>query len=62
MQGAVVADAVNLAARIEGLNKMYGSYVSLSDETFFAIKEPNKYRHRFIDKVRSRERGRGDGL
>jgi two-component system sensor histidine kinase ChiS len=52
MQGAVVADAVNLAARIEGLNKMYGSYVSLSDETFFAMKEPDRYRHRFIDKVR----------
>jgi two-component system sensor histidine kinase ChiS len=52
LQGAVVADAVNLAARIEGLNKMYGSYVSLSDETFFAMKESDRYRHRFIDKVR----------
>jgi two-component system sensor histidine kinase ChiS len=60
MQGAVVADAVNLAARIEGLNKMYGSYVSLSDETFFAIKEPNNYRHRFIDKVRVK--GREDAV
>jgi DNA-binding response OmpR family regulator len=56
MQGAVVADAVNLAARIEGLNKMYGSYVSLSDEMFFSLKEPNKYRHRFIDKVRVKGR------
>lgn len=56
MQGAVVADAVNLAARIEGLNKMYGSYVSLSDETFFALKEEDKYRHRFIDKVRVKGR------
>lgn len=52
MQGTVVADAVNLAARIEGLNKMYGSYISLSDETFSAVKEPDRYRHRFIDKVR----------
>jgi DNA-binding response OmpR family regulator len=60
MQGAVVADAVNLAARIEGLNKLYGSYVSLSDETFFAIKKPNKYRHRFIDKVRVK--GREDAV
>jgi CheY-like chemotaxis protein/class 3 adenylate cyclase len=60
MQGAVVADAVNLAARIEGLNKLYGSYVSLSDETFFAIREPNKYRHRFIDKVRVK--GREDAV
>jgi len=52
MQGAVVADAVNLAARIEGLNKMYGSYVSLSDETLSAMKESDRYRHRFMDKVR----------
>jgi DNA-binding response OmpR family regulator len=60
MQGAVVADSVNLAARIEGLNKTYGSYVSLSDETFFSLKEPNKYRHRFIDKVRVK--GREDAV
>jgi DNA-binding response OmpR family regulator len=60
MQGAVVADAVNLAARIEGLNKIYGSYVSLSDETLFAVKEPEKYRHRFIDKVRVK--GREDAV
>jgi len=60
MQGAVVADAVNLAARIEGLNKMYGSYVSLSDETFFAMEEPDRYRHRFIDKVRVK--GREDAV
>jgi CheY-like chemotaxis protein len=60
MQGAVVADAVNLAARIEGLNKMYGSYVSLSDETLFSIKDPKRYRHRFIDKVRVK--GREDAV
>lgn len=60
MQGAVVADAVNLAARIEGLNKMYGSYVSLSHETLFAMKEPDRYRHRFIDKVRVK--GREDSV
>lgn len=60
MQGAVVADAVNLAARLEGLNKTYGSYVSLSDETFFSLKESNKYRHRFIDKVRVK--GREDAV
>lgn len=60
MQGAVVADAVNLAARIEGLNKMYGSYVSLSDTTFLGMKEPDRYRHRFIDKVRVK--GREDAV
>ncbi|MFH1115586.1 MAG: response regulator [Pseudomonadota bacterium] len=60
MQGAVVADAVNLAARIEGLNKMYGSYVSLSNETLSAMGEPDRYRHRFIDKVRVK--GREDAV
>ncbi len=60
MQGAVVADAVNLAARIEGLNKIYGSYVSLSDETLSAMKESDRYRYRFIDKVRVK--GREDAV
>jgi two-component system sensor histidine kinase ChiS len=60
MQGAVVADAVNLAARIEGLNKMYGSSITLSDETFSQMKEPDRYRHRFIDKVRVK--GREDAV
>jgi two-component system sensor histidine kinase ChiS len=60
MQGAVVADAVNLAARIEGLNKRYGSSIALSDETLTDMKEPGRYRHRFIDKVRVK--GREDAV
>ena len=60
MQGAVVADAVNLAARIEGLNKRYGSSITLSDETLSEMKEPGLYRHRFIDKVRVK--GREDAV
>lgn len=60
MQGAVVADAVNLAARIEGLNKMYGSYVSLSDETLSELTQPGKYRYRFMDRVRVK--GRQDAV
>ena len=51
MQGAVVADAVNLAARIEGLNRMYGSYIALSEETLSGMEEPDRYRYRFMDKV-----------
>jgi len=60
MQGAVVADAVNLAARIEGLNKRYGSSIALSDETLQGMKEPNRFRHRFIDRVRVK--GREDAV
>jgi len=51
MQGAVVADAVNLAARIEGLNRMYGSYISLSEDTLSGMEESDRYRYRFMDKV-----------
>jgi two-component system sensor histidine kinase ChiS len=51
LQGAVVGDSVNLAARIEGLNKMYGSYISLSDETYSALQNKDLYRHRFVDRV-----------
>jgi two-component system sensor histidine kinase ChiS len=60
MQGAVVADAVNLASRIEGLNKMYGSSIALSNQTLMGIKDPTQFRHRFIDKVRVK--GRKDAV
>jgi two-component system sensor histidine kinase ChiS len=52
MQGAVVADAVNLAARLEELTRIYGSSITLSDPTLSHLKEPDKYKHRFVDKVR----------
>jgi two-component system sensor histidine kinase ChiS len=51
MQGAVVADAVNLAARLEGLTRTYGSSVTLSETTLFHLKNPDRYKHRFMDKV-----------
>ncbi|MFH1081763.1 MAG: adenylate/guanylate cyclase domain-containing protein [Pseudomonadota bacterium] len=52
MQGAVVADAVNLAARLEGLTRIYGSSVTLSELTFSHLRDPHKYMHRFVDKLR----------
>ena len=52
MQGAVVADAVNLAARIEGLTRLYDSTITLSDETLSQMKEQDSYKYRFVDKVR----------
>ena len=52
MQGAVVADDVNLASRLEGLTRIYGSSITLSETTFSQLEDPDRYRHRFIDKVR----------
>ena len=40
MQGAVVADAVNLAARLEGLTRIYGSTITLSESTLLQLETP----------------------
>jgi len=50
MQGSVVSDAVNLAARLEGLTRIYGSSITLSEPTLKRLKG-NHYKHRFVDKV-----------
>jgi DNA-binding response OmpR family regulator len=51
MQGTVVADAVNLASRLEGLTRIYGSSISISEPTLTQLKDPDRYKHRFVDKV-----------
>jgi two-component system sensor histidine kinase ChiS len=51
MQGTVVADAVNLASRLEGLTRVYGSSISISEPTLSQLKNPDQYKHRFVDKV-----------
>jgi two-component system sensor histidine kinase ChiS len=50
MQGSVVSDAVNLAARLEGLTRIYGSSITLSELTLKRLKK-DRYKHRFVDKV-----------
>lgn len=52
MEGTVIADAVNLASRIEGLTKQYGAAILLSDETRRALQDPDQFQLRFIDRVR----------
>jgi two-component system sensor histidine kinase ChiS len=51
MQGTVVADAVNLASRLEGLTRVYGSSITISELTLSQLKDPDQYKHRFVDKV-----------
>lgn len=52
IQGTVISDAVNLASRIEGLTKMYGATLLISEETFRSLGKKDKYYTRIIDRVK----------
>lgn len=47
----VISDAVNLASRIEGLTKAYSASILISEDTLNALKNPEKYFYRMVDKV-----------
>jgi class 3 adenylate cyclase len=51
-QGTVIADAVNLSSRLEGLTKVYGAAIIVSEQTLFSLSRPSKYSFRFLGKVR----------
>jgi class 3 adenylate cyclase len=54
MQGTVISDAVNLASRLEGLTKIYGASLVVSNHVLFGLEDPNRYHYRFLDRVRVR--------
>ncbi|NEP14686.1 MAG: response regulator [Symploca sp. SIO2C1] len=51
MESTVIADAVNLASRLEGLTKVYGAGILVSEQTLSRLQEPEKYSHRFLGRV-----------
>ena len=51
MDTTAISDAVNLASRIEGLTKIYGVSLLISDRTFFALADTNAYQMRLVDRV-----------
>jgi class 3 adenylate cyclase/CheY-like chemotaxis protein len=51
MQGTVIADAVNVAARLEGLTKFYGASIIISEQTRTRLASLENYTTRFIGKV-----------
>ncbi len=52
MEGTVISDSVNLASRLEGLTKIYGSSILISEYTYNNLKDPTNYTIRLIDQVR----------
>jgi len=52
MDGTVVSDAVNLASRVEGLTKLYGTSIIISQDTLLKLEDPNRYNYRYLDVVK----------
>jgi len=52
MDGTVISDAVNLASRLEGLTKLYGSSIIISQDTLIKLSNPSQYNYRFLDIVK----------
>ncbi len=51
MDAGLVSDTVNTAARMEGLTKLTGSSILLTEDSYQAIKNPNQFSIRFLGRV-----------
>lgn len=52
MDGTVIADAVNLASRTEGMTKIYGVALLITEQVFQKLQNPSEYKIRVIDRVK----------
>ncbi|MCE9596653.1 MAG: HAMP domain-containing protein [Spirochaetia bacterium] len=52
MEGTVISDAVNLASRLEGLTKKFGSGILISNQVYERIDAANKFQCRYLGRVR----------
>src|SRR5579872_4790738 len=62
MDGTVIADAVNLASRVEGLTKSYGAGVLLTEQTRDRLADPSRYALRHLGRVAVKGKAHGVGL
>ena len=51
MEGSVVSSIVNVASRVEQMNKIFKTTLLISDETLKALASPDAYRHRELGEV-----------
>lgn len=62
MDGTVIADAVNVASRVEGLTKYFGARVIVSDDVRAALRDPGAYAMRYLGRVAAMGKRTGIGL
>ncbi|MEM8543779.1 MAG: response regulator [Cyanobacteria bacterium P01_H01_bin.119] len=54
MDGTVISDTVNVAARIERMTRQFNVNLLISDQTFFQLQDANRYAMRVIDRVQAK--------
>jgi PAS domain S-box-containing protein len=54
MEGTVISDSVNVAARIEGVNKIYRTSLLIGEETYKALQNPDDFALRRIDQFKAK--------
>ena len=52
LEGTVISDVVNTAARMEGLTKRYKSPILISEQTLKELDQPIKHNYRFMEHVK----------
>jgi class 3 adenylate cyclase len=62
MDGTVIADAVNVASRVEGLTKYFGARVIVTDEIRAALADPAAYTMRYLGRVAVMGKRQGVGM
>ena len=62
MDGTVIADAVNVASRVEGLTKYFGARVIVSDEIRATLTDPGAYTMRYLGRVAVMGKRQGVGM
>ncbi len=56
LETTVISDAVNIASRLEGLNKKFNTKIIISDDVFIKLKNPSLFKIKKIGLVRIRGR------
>jgi adenylate cyclase len=62
LESTVISDAVNLASRVEKLNKFFGSSILITEETFKGVDDPLGFQYRFLGRVKVKGKSRSSSI